>query len=426
MVSYAQRPYRAVIVSASVGAGHDGAADELARRFGLAGFDVARHDFLDLLPPAVGPITRGSYKMALRLMPGSWEWMLDRMDQGSGLWSGASGLAGLARRRTRRATADAPDLVVSTYPLASQVLGQLRESGRLAVPTVTFLTDMSVHPLWVHPGIDLHLALHEVAAAQATGHGAGNTRLVAPAVRPVFAPAAPEDRAELRERFMLPQADRLALVVAGSWGVGDIEESVRDIAATGLATPVVACGRNRALAARIRRSGVGHAVGWTTEMPALINACDVVVQNAGGLTSLEALTCGVPVITYRCLVGHGRMNAEALDRAGWAPWVTEPTDLPEVLHKALYAGERVRPFAAGDPVATAIRALVPDAVDAAQRLEAAQHTEAVRQTGAARQTSPARQTGAALTPDTALPIDISRQLETTLADPAGPRTRAPA
>src|SRR5215467_3124575 len=205
MVSHAQRPYRAVIVSASVGAGHDGAAGELGRRFELAGFEVTRHDFLDLLPPTVGPITRGSYKMALRLMPGSWEWMLERMDHGSGLWSAASGLASLARRRTRRATADAPDLVVSTYPLASLVLGHLRRNGRLPVPAVTFLTDMSVHPLWIHPGIDLHLALHEVAAAQAAGHGAGDIRLVSPAVRPMFAPAPPQDRAGLRERFMLPQ-----------------------------------------------------------------------------------------------------------------------------------------------------------------------------------------------------------------------------
>ena len=420
MVSHAQRPRRAVIVSASVGAGHDGAAAELARRFELAGFEVDRHDFLDLLPPTLGPITRRSYKVALRLVPGSWEWLLARIDHGHGLWSGASGLAGLARRRTRRATAAEPTVVVSTYPLASQVLGQLRESGRLSAPVITFLTDMSVHPLWVHPQVDLHLALHEVAAAQARAHGAGDIRIAGPAVRPIFAPVAPDDRAELRERFLLPQADRLALVVAGSWGVGEIEESVRDIAATGLATPVVACGRNRALASRIRRSGVGHAVGWTSDMPALINACDVVVQNAGGLTSLEALTCGVPVITYRCLVGHGRMNAEALDRSGWAPWVTEPADLPEALHRALYADARVTPFTAADPVETAIRVVAPDAEDAAVRLETALRAE--------RPTVPAaRSTLDAAVTDPAAPTDPAR-----LTDPAAvttdvmSRTRAPA
>ncbi len=361
MVSHAPPVRRAVIVSASVGAGHDGAAAELSRRFEFAGFDVTRHDFLDLLPPAIGPLARGSYRMALKLMPGSWEWMLGRMeDHGSGLWSGATGLAGLARRRARRVASDGPTVIVSTYPLASQVLGKLRESGRITTPVVTFLTDMSVHPLWVHPAVDLHLALHEVAAEQARGRGALDVRLVTPAVRPGFAPATPPDtQAGLRARFQLPADGRLALVVAGSWGVGEIEESVRDIAATGLATPVVACGRNRALAGRIARDGLGIPLEWVTDMPGLINACDVVIQNAGGLTSLEALTCGVPVITYRCLVGHGRTNAEALDRAGWAPWVTVPADLPEVLHKALYATRRSAPFTGTDPVTAVLDAFAP-------------------------------------------------------------------
>jgi hypothetical protein len=261
----------------------------------------------------------------------------------------------------------------------------------------------------VHSGVDLHLALHDVAADQARGHGAADVRTVRPAVRPVFAPVSPDDRAELRERFLLPQAERLALVVAGSWGVGDIEESVRDIAATGLATPVVACGRNRALAARIRRAGTGHAVGWTTEMPALINACDVVVQNAGGLTSLEALTCGVPVITYRCLVGHGRTNAEALDRAGWVPWITEPADLPEALHKALYAGGRVSPFDTADPVATVIRTFAPAAGDNAARLETALRAET-----------------AVVRPAEGTPLAPGTPLDAALADPGGPRARASA
>lgn len=361
MVSYAPPPRRAVIVSASVGAGHDGAAAELSRRFELAGFEVDRHDFLDLLPPALGSLTRGSYKMALKLLPGSWEWMLGRMeDHGSGLFSGATGLASLARRRTRRVASDGPTVIVSTYPLASQVLGKLRENGRITTPVVTFLTDMSVHPLWVHPAVDLHLALHDVAGAQARARGALDVRLVSPAVRPAFGPiTAPDTQAALRARFQLPDDRRLALVVAGSWGVGDIEESVREVAATGLATPVVACGRNRALAGRIARDGLGIPLEWVTDMPALINACDVVIQNAGGLTSLEALTCGVPVITYRCLVGHGRTNAEALDKAGWAPWVTEAADLPEVLHKALYATHRAAPFAGADPISAICDAFAP-------------------------------------------------------------------
>jgi UDP-N-acetylglucosamine:LPS N-acetylglucosamine transferase len=60
-----------------------------------------------------------------------------------------------------------------------------------------------------------------------------------------------------------------------------------------------------------------------------------VVQNAGGLTSLEALASGVPVVTYRELPGHGRTNAQALADAGWAAWARDADDLPRVLGTAL-------------------------------------------------------------------------------------------
>lgn len=354
MDSNVSQPRTVVVVSARVGAGHDGAAAELAQRFTAAGYAVVRHDFLDLLPPGLGPLLNGAYKAILKVVPRAWDFLLDRMNGSSGLGRSALGVAKLGRRRLRRAAYGAV-LVVSTYPLASKAMGYLRASGELTVPTVTFLTDMSVHPLWVHPSVDLHLALHRVAAEQARSLGATRVELVTPAVRAQFTPCGDAaDRAAVRARFGLPDGP-LALVVAGSWGVGEIEESAREIAATGLATPVVACGHNNAVHGRIGQSGTGYAISWTTDMAGLIQACDVVVQNSGGLTSLEALTVGIPVVTYRCLPGHGRTNAAALHEAGWVPWVGGPEELHDALARALKdAPPRDMPFAGHEPAAAAL------------------------------------------------------------------------
>lgn len=51
-------------------------------------------------------------------------------------------------------------------------------------------------------------------------------------------------------------------------------------------------------------------------MPTLMRAVDVLVENAGGLTCQEALSCGLPVVTYRPIPGHGRVNAAILAEAG--------------------------------------------------------------------------------------------------------------
>jgi hypothetical protein len=78
-------------------------------------------------------------------------------------------------------------------------------------------------------------------------------------------------------------------------------------------------------------------------MPSLLRACDVVVLNSGGLTFFEAHATGLPVLTYRCLAGHGRTNAQSLESAGLARWVHEPGQLAEAL-----ADVMVRPADASD------------------------------------------------------------------------------
>jgi UDP-N-acetylglucosamine:LPS N-acetylglucosamine transferase len=349
------------IVSASVGAGHDGAANELASRLREAGFSVDCHDFLDMLPASLGRLLRQTYALQLRAAPESWERLFTALEQRRNFAATVRSLSRLAARRIARTAAPGSAAIVSTYPLASQALGRLRLRGALPAPVVTYLTDLSVHPLWVAEGVDAHLALHPITAAQALRLGAADVRVCAPAVRPGFRPSSLPERQMARLHFGLPDDRRLALVTAGAWGSGDIASTVRDVAASGLVTPVVACGLNRALREELSRSGLGITLGWVEDMPALMRACDVVVQNAGGLSSLEALTSGLPVISYRCLPGHGRTNAAALEEAGWAPWVRRPGQLPEALFAALAGPQKTGLTATTDPAAV-IAALATERV----------------------------------------------------------------
>jgi len=106
-------------------------------------------------------------------------------------------------------------------------------------------------------------------------------------------------------------------------------------------TPVVVCGRNDLLRGRLRAAGFPHVFGWVGDMPTLMAACDVMVQNAGASSTLEAFATGLPVATYRSLVGHGRTNAAVLDEAGLAVWVRSERELAGTLRE-LTSGVRGR------------------------------------------------------------------------------------
>ncbi|HEX4722695.1 MAG TPA: glycosyltransferase [Pseudonocardiaceae bacterium] len=323
---------RIAIVSASLGAGHDGAAHEIGRRLAVAGHDVTCYDFLDLLPWGIGKRVREAYRKQLDVAPGSWEWLLNILQRRRTMSALTVWLAASASKAMRRVLGSDVDAVVCTYPLASQVAMRLRRRGKLSASVITYLTDPSVHPLWMAEGTDLYLAAHPEIAAQVRMLGAERVAVVAPAVKPEFRPVADAaERAVARKEFDLPDDKLLALVVSGSWAVGEIEESAREVAAGGVAIPVVVCGENVALRERLRDLTPGYVLGWVNDMPALLRACDIVVLNSGGLTFFEAHAAGVPVLTYRCLAGHGRTNARSLEHAGLARWLHDRDELTSAL-----------------------------------------------------------------------------------------------
>ncbi|MFF4307096.1 UDP-N-acetylglucosamine--N-acetylglucosamine transferase [Streptomyces sp. NPDC001601] len=322
---------RVVIVSASIGAGHDGAARELERRLTAAGVAVDRCDLLDLLPARLGRAVRDGYHRMLVRAPWVYQRVYTSTERAGGGGPLARALLRTAEHRLRAALPADTGAVVSTYPGASRVLGRLRLTGRLDVPVFTYLTDFSVHPLWVAEGVDVHLALHAVPAAQARALGARDVRVGGPVADPRFRPADPGRRMAARARFGLPADAPLALLVAGSWGVGPVRQVALELRDCGAAVPVVVCGRNEELARQLRADGIEHAYAWVDDMPGLMHAADVLVQNAGGLTSLEAFAAGLPVASYRCIPGHGLTNAAALAEAGVAAWIRDPAELKDVL-----------------------------------------------------------------------------------------------
>ncbi|MHA6759054.1 MGDG synthase family glycosyltransferase [Streptacidiphilus sp. PAMC 29251] len=212
-------PPRAVIVSASVGAGHDAVASELAARLEEAGVAVDRHDFLDLLPGPAGGILVGSYHRMLDRAPWTWKLLYGGMDNHRMMSMQATLFTALAGRRMRRIVADDDvRIVVSTYPLASQVLGRLRRRGKVTKAVHTYLTDFSVHRLWASPDVDAHLAVDQIPAEQARGVGCQQVSVIAPLVDRRFTPVSASLRYAARARWGLPQDARLALLVGGSWG----------------------------------------------------------------------------------------------------------------------------------------------------------------------------------------------------------------
>lgn len=327
---------RVLVVSGSVGAGHDGAASELVARLTAGGAVAEMRDYLTAVPRPLAYLLGEGYLRTVERVPGAFEFLYEQLERRGLFWRAE---AVLLKRGvgtlTRWVEQFRPDVVVGIYPPAVQTLGMLRESGRLRVPAMSYLTDPAAHVSWLHPALDLHATVTAATARQAAADYGVHCTVAGPLVPARFAVRPTPARLEaLRAELGLPDSSPVALLGGGSLGLGDVAPTARTIAESG-ATAVVLCARNEQLRRSLEHVPGVVALGWRTDMHELLHVAGVLVQNAGGLSLTEAMVAGLPAVTYRPIPGHGRANAAVLDAAGLVPWARTPEQLGRLVHAAV-------------------------------------------------------------------------------------------
>ena len=254
-------------------------------------------------------------------------------------WLAIKSISLLGRRGLMRLIrAHTPDVIVSTYPAVTAVLGELRRKGRLTVPTYSSITDLAGLHFWAHPGIDLHFITHPESTEEVEKiAGPGSVRWAKPPTSPVF--FAPRSRVDARRALGLPIEGKVIAVSGGGWGVGDLIGATKAALETPDATVLCLCGHNDAVRARVAQRFAGdprlRMMGFTDRMGDVLAASDVLIHSTAGLTVLEAIIRGCPVISYGFGVGHVRESNRALKRFGLAQVVTKQGELTAAIARAL-------------------------------------------------------------------------------------------
>ena len=318
------RPRHVLIISADIGEGHDLPARAVAREFKDEDPD-AQISIVNGLP-AMGPVLTKILRENSAFMFTWLPWLFDLqytlfMKFAPTRWLARKLLTMLGRRGLMRLIrAHNPDLIVSTYPGVTAVLGELRRKNRFDVPCYSSITDLAGLQFWAHPGIDLHFITHPESAEEVEQiAGPGSVRWAKPPTAPAFLAA--RSRADARRALGLPAQGTVIAVSGGGWGVGDLAGATRAALDVQDATVLCLCGRNDRLRAQVSKRFAGEPrlriMGFTDRMGDVL-AADVLVHSSAGLTVLEAIIRGCPVISYGFGYGHVRASNAALERFGLA------------------------------------------------------------------------------------------------------------
>jgi UDP-glucose 4-epimerase len=335
---FEKREPRVLILSADIGEGHDLPARiikaDLEEEYPAA--EVEIENGLEAMGKLAATVLRNGSKVTFRWVPWLFDvqyWLITKFAPTRWLFHHIGYLTS-GRGLSRLVAEHEPDVVISTYPGVTAVLGMLRENRRLEIPVQSAITDLAGLRYWVHSGVDLHYVTHPESIEEVESLvGPGTVEWMRPPISREF--LMPRTRRDARELLDVPAHARMVLVSGGGWGVGDLEGAIRTAAADGDTLVVCITGRNESLRERLEQRFRGNeqvrVLGFTEQMSDWMAAADAMIHATAGLTVLEAHIRGCPVVSYGFSAGHLRANNAAFERFGLAEVARSTHELESVL-----------------------------------------------------------------------------------------------
>lgn len=317
-----------LVLSARYGAGHWQAGRAICDALAATSPNVAsvELDYMDLVHPAVNRTVQSIYLTSIKHFPSGYGWFYRTTCAIPPDSPFQSFLNRLGRENLAALLDEArPKVVVSTFPTQAGVLSDMRRRERINIPTITVITDHTVHSQWVHPFTDLYCVSSPEVAQALMHRGVDAARIVVTGIPVRQAFAHPIDPREARKRHNLDPDLPIILVMSGAFGaLGGTVSTCHVLTHMGRPLQlVVIAGKDRQLAQRLRGLTRSfpfpvHIMGFVEEVADFMGAADLLITKAGGLTTAEAAAVGLPMIIFRPIPGQEEANAAYFSERGAA------------------------------------------------------------------------------------------------------------
>ena len=240
-----------------------------------------------------------------------------------------------------------PDIIVCTHYMPAGIISHLIATKQLQAHLSIVVTDFDFHAMWLSRSFHRYFVAIDETKAHLEMLGIPNARITVSGIPidPVFQQSI--NREEERLRLGLNPEKPVLLLSAGAYGVGPTEFMVeRMLNLNSDAQTVVICGHNDELKQRIlqlvdNKSSRFKVLGYTGEMYKLMKMADIFIGKPGGMTTSEAIACGLPMCVVSPIPGQEERNSDHLLEEGIAVKCNDLTTLPFKLERLLEDPDRL-------------------------------------------------------------------------------------
>lgn len=310
---------RILIFSASFGGGHRSAAEAMLRYFKAhyaQEVDVRIVDFFNEFMPSVNVLAKFAYQQSVTFFPALYGTFFEVSNQvPSNPVVHELRLMGF-QRALNFIEEFRPDAVISTFPVAGGVVSDIKQERPLVAATV--ITDYGVHRTWLHPATDLYFVASKEVREDLVVRRIPWDRVMVSGIPVHEKFSEPLERGACRRELGL--SDRFTVLLTSAAGLtSDLRDIAAELASAGIQV-VAVTGHNTRLKRRLdtlaKKTDLVKVLGYTNDMHKVMEAADVLVGKAGGLTVSESLAMGLPLIMYNPVPGQEIFNVDFLVNSG--------------------------------------------------------------------------------------------------------------
>ncbi|MDO5346146.1 MAG: glycosyltransferase [Lachnospiraceae bacterium] len=316
---------RVLILSCNTGGGHNAAGRAMEKRLKMEGQQVTMLDIMSLAGERTSKMVGNTYINVAKYTP--------KLFQAAYM---AGDFISSARRKSPVYYANVrmakylehylqehpADILVMPHLFPAETVTYMKRKGTLQIPSLAIATDYTCIPFWEETSCDGYVLPHPDLVSEYTKKGIPGEKLY-----PLGIPNSMEFETKVtkeaaREMLGLDQQAPLFLLMGGSMGFGKIRELASELSRSCREGEQIAviCGNDRKMRDSLQEEFSGqermHILGYTTQVPLWLDACDVVYTKPGGLTSTEALVRQVPIIHTAPIPGCETKNAEFFSERG--------------------------------------------------------------------------------------------------------------
>ncbi|WP_427127787.1 MGDG synthase family glycosyltransferase (plasmid) [Priestia megaterium] len=212
-----------------------------------------------------------------------------------------------------------PSIVISTFPFAAGIMSYLKKHHLTSVPTLTIITDYTVHSIWIYPYTDQYIVGSDIVRRGLVQCGVKEERIKVTGIpiHPKFSTQYKKEKLKLK--YGLKHNLPTVLIMGGGCGlIGSHNKILNSLEGCPFELQIIIiCGHNQKIKKSIEKAlsySKHHVIimGFVDCIDELMAICDGMITKAGGVTISEGLALNVPILLYRPLGGQEQDNTKFL------------------------------------------------------------------------------------------------------------------